>query len=210
MSLTSLGSCTSWRWAAKMAPYCCPSRAAASFSWPAISVTAAASAALETRQFGIDGVDAHEPLGNAEIFGPEHQGRADGHSGGDGDSASNFHQFSVNLAPISWRRSVRNFVRTDEAIASSASAGIVAAHLQASSTVPCSAASVNRSSMFLPSTVRSPFRIQQLAVEPLRQLHNLRERPQMQAVLQVDDDFPRARRNRIHSDGAPRGGGQAA
>jgi len=37
----------------------------------------------------------------------------------------------------------------------------------------------------------------QLAPEFLRQLHDLRRRPQVQAVLELDDDLPCARRNRF-------------
>src|SRR6185437_1485188 len=54
----------------------------------------------EPGQLDVDGIDTHESLRNAEIFGPEHEGRADGHSRGYGDSASDFHNSPSTPVPV--------------------------------------------------------------------------------------------------------------
>jgi hypothetical protein len=50
---------------------------------------------LKANQLGVDGIGPNKSLWNTEVFGSQHQGRADGDSGRYGDSASDFHQFSA-------------------------------------------------------------------------------------------------------------------
>ncbi len=78
-------------WAPKMAPYCGPSLAVTASWLTRVSRAACGQGLLQPRAFRLDLIGGNKPLRDAEPFGVQHQGWADGHAGRDGDAAFDFH-----------------------------------------------------------------------------------------------------------------------